>query len=237
MIEIVFGKIACGTMKYIGIDPTDLYCFSFGLSMGDLTEKEYPDISELKTRVEHGESLRLWFSRKSPEESCGFHWLMAELQEIENAEIFAVSLPDYFELPDNCTMTCSNWGEVEPELWKPLLEQKIILPAGQRVYAAMRWQELAQENAPLRAVINGSLVSVPADFYDHFIQRELKKQDGDFMEARLIANIIGICQLGIGDFLLHQRIEAFIQKGLLAVVSPAEEGTPSTRRILRKVQQ
>ena len=101
----------------------------------------------------------------------------------------------------------------------------------------MRWQELAQENAPLRAVINGSLVSVPADFYDHFIQRELKKQDGDFMEARLIANIIGICQLGIGDFLLHQRIEAFIQKGLLAVVSPAEEGTPSTRRILRKVQQ
>ena len=48
MIEIVFGKSACGTMKYIGIDPTDLYCFSFGLSMGDLAEKEYPDLSELK---------------------------------------------------------------------------------------------------------------------------------------------------------------------------------------------
>jgi hydrogenase maturation factor HypE len=57
------------------------------------------------------------------------------------------------------------------------------------------------------------------------------------MEARFIANIIGICQLGIGDFLLHQRIEAFIQKGLLAVVSPAEEETLPMRRILRKIQK
>lgn len=234
MMEAVFGRSAYGTMKYMGIDPTDLYYFSFGLSMGYLAEIKYPDLSELKLRVEHGESLRLWYSRNSPEEYCGFCWLMAQLQEIETAEIYAVSLPEYFELPDHCTMTCSDWGEVEPELWKPFLEQKILLPVGQRVYAAMRWQELEEENAPLRAIVNGSLVSVPADFYDHFILTELKKENTEFMEARLIAHVISFYQLGIGDTILHQRMDAFIEKGLLEIISPAEEGKPAVRRILRK---
>ena len=237
MMEIVFGRSAYGTMKYMGIAPADLYCFSFGLSMGNLKEKEYPDLSELKTRLENSESLRLWYSKKSPEECCGFYWLMAQLKDLEAAKIYAVSLPEYFERPNNCTITCSNWNDMEPEHWKPLLEQRITLPVGQRIFAAMRWQELERENAPLRAVVNGSLVSVPANFYDHFLFRELEKQDEDFLEARLIGNIMGIYQLGIGDELLHQRIESFIQKGLLEIVSPAEEGKPAIRRIVRKIQK
>ena len=40
MMEIVFGRSAYGTMKYMGITPADLYCFNFGLSMGDLTKKK-----------------------------------------------------------------------------------------------------------------------------------------------------------------------------------------------------
>ncbi len=52
-----------------------------------------------------------------------------------------------------------------------------------------------------------------------------------------IMKYIGICQLGIGDFILHQRIDVFIRKGILTVVTPAEKGTPSTRRILRKTQK
>lgn len=237
MMEVVFGRSACGTMKYMGIDPSDLYCFDLGLSMGDLTEKEYPDLTELKTRLEHGEELRLWFSQKSPEESCGFCWLMAELKDIETAALYAISLPDYFELPNDCTMTCSGWGSVEPELWKPLLQKKPPLLRAHAVGAAMHWLELEEENAPLRAVVNGSLVSVPADFYDHFIKRELEKQPDTFMEARLFGNVMGIYQLGIGDHLLHKRMEVFIKNGILEVVSPAEEGKPAVRRILRKVQK
>lgn len=237
MMEVVFGRSAYGTMKYMGIDPSDLYCFDLGLSMGDLTEKEYPDLTELKTRLEHGEELRLWFSQKSPEEYCGFCWLMAELKEIESAVLYAASLPNYFKLPDDCTLTCSDWGSVEPELWKPLLQQKTPLLRAHAIGAAMHWWELEAENAPLRAVVNGSLVSVPADFYDHFILRELEKETDAFIEARLIANVMGIYQLGIGDHLLHERMEIFIQEGILAVVSPAEEGKPATRRILRKIRK
>lgn len=237
MIEIVFGRNAYGTMKYMGIAPADIYCFNLGLSMGDLTKKEYPDLTELLTRAEHGEELRIWYSQKSPEEYCGFCWLMAKLKETETAKLYAVPLPDYFELPNNCTMTCSDWGEVEPELRKPFLQKKTPLLRAHFVGAYMHWQKLEEENAPLRAVVNGSLVSVPADFYDHFILRELEKETGEFMEARLIGKVMGFYQLGIGDELLHQRMETFIQKGILEIVSPAAEGNPASRRILRKVQK
>lgn len=237
MMEVVFGRSAYGTMKYMGIDSADIYYFDLGLSMGDLAEKEYPDLTELRTRVEHGEELRIWHSQKSPEESCGFCWLMAELKECETAVLYVSELPSYFELPKGYTMTCSDWGGVEPELWKPFLQQKTPLLRAHAVGAAMQWWELEGENAPLRAVVNGSLVSIPADFYDHFIERELEKETGAFMEARLIANVIGRYQLGIGDKLLHERMEAFIEKGNLEIVSPAEEGKPAARRILRKVQK
>lgn len=236
-MEIVFGKSAYGTLKYMGFDPTDLYCFELGLSMGDLNKKEYPDLTELKARLEHGEGLRIWYSEKSPEEACGFCWLMAELKEPEEAALYAVPLPAHFLLADGCVMTCSDWGGVGPEDWAPFLEEKPLLLPARRVGASLRWQELAKENAPLRAIVNGNLVSVPGDFYDHFLLRELEKQEGDFPEARLIGRVMGIYGLGIGDVLLHQRMEAFLEKGLLTVISPAEEGKPAARRILRKTQQ
>lgn len=237
MLEILFGRSAWGTMKYMGIAPADLYCFSLGLSMGDLTQKDYPDLTELQSRLEHGEPARLWYSQKNPEEYCGFCWLMAKIKEIEAAKLYAVPLPDYFELPDNCIMTCSDWGGVEPERWKPFLEQKTPLSVGQRVFAAMHWQALEAENAPLRAVVNGSLVSVPADFYDHFLLRELEKMPETFKEPLLIGNVMGSYQPGIGDELLHQRINTLLEKGILEILSVAEEGKPSARRILRKKQK
>lgn len=235
MTEIVFGKSAQGTMKYMGIAPADLYGFSLGLSMGDLKDKAYPDLTELKNRLEQGEPVRLWHSEKNPEEACGFHWLLTQLKELEAAKLYAVSLPDHFPLPDGTIMTCNDWGSVTPEDWAPLLEKKIPLLPAQRIGASMHWQELEQENAPLRAIVNGLLVSVPEDFYDHFLRKELEKQPETFLEAHLIGKVMGSYQLGIGDALLHQRVENFIEKGLLEVISPAE-GAP-LRRLLRKTQK
>ena len=54
----------------------------------------------------------------------------------------------------------------------------------------MHWARLQEENAPLRAVVNGQLVSVGEDFYDGFLLRELAAQDKEFMEARFIADML-----------------------------------------------
>jgi hypothetical protein len=64
---------------------------------------------------------------------------------------------------------------------------------------ASHWAELQKENAPLRAVINGRLQSVPENFYDDFILREIALEKNEFHEANLIGRIFGKYQLGIGD--------------------------------------
>ena len=76
-----------------------------------------------------------------------------------------------------------------------------------------------------------------ADFYDHFLLSEVEKQNDDFMEAILIGKVMAHYQLGLGDILLHQRVEALIEEGILETVSPAEVGKPPMRRLLRKIQK
>ena len=40
----------------------------------------------------------------------------------------------------------------------------------------MKWNQLQNENAPLRAMLNGKLQSVSEDIYDSFILREIAEQ-------------------------------------------------------------
>ena len=110
------------------------------------------------------------------------------------------------------------------------------LTAIERRYFANMWRELARENGPLRAVINGRLCTVGADFYDHFILRELQKQPAEFHEARLIGDILGRYQLGIGDSLIALRIEDFISRGMLEPITQPGEDRPLYHRYLRKVK-
>lgn len=59
---------------------------------------------------------------------------------------------------------------------------------------AYSWQTLQRENAPLRAVLNGQLVSVPETLYDDFILREIAAEQDEFREA----NVIGLAILSGG---------------------------------------
>lgn len=55
-----------------------------------------------------------------------------------------------------------------PPLEKELSEHE------QKVFAS-RWDELKEEDAPLRVLINGCLVGVKDDFYDFLIRRERRR--------------------------------------------------------------
>lgn len=72
---------------------------------------------------------------------------------------------------------------------------------------AWEWSELKAENARLRAVINGRLMSVSEDLYDRYICLEIAKMPEEFLEARVIGNVLGKYQLAVSDFWIHDRIE------------------------------
>ena len=100
----------------------------------------------------------------------------------------------------------------------------------QKVFAA-RWDELKEEDAPLRVLINGCLVGVKEDFYDFLIRRELP--EGEIIQARLIGNLLLKYPLGISDSWYMNRIKHMIETGEIKVVKEADE---IFRRSIRKEQ-
>lgn len=167
--------------------------------------------------LDDGESVRIWYS-DAPYSRCGFYSLCRILEEYEN-EVSTVKLPEYV-VRDKTIVSYHSWNEVSAEEFagflpyeKPLSREEI------RMYA-MLWRNLVEENSPLRAVVNGKVLSVPEDFYDFLIWRWLG--DVPVKEGRVIGNILGRTQLGVGDWWYAGRIEYYIGQGEIEIVEDSE---------------
>ena len=248
-----------------GGNSRDVFCFADDLSIGtisgdclseerihDLSEacslfpeesadcladlKEAKDsLEELIRRGSMGETIRIWYSEQ-PCEYCGVCWLLSELQKrMEKLpHMCTVKLPNRVE-SGNTIVHYLGWGEVSPEEFHQFLPlQTEVIPAFLCV-AASKWSELQTDHAPLRAVINGTLQSVPEDFYDFFIRKEIDRMEPEFHEAALIGTILGKDQLGISDTWIAMRIEKIVEQGFLVPVTRPRSGDMLYRRRLRKV--
>lgn len=192
-------------------------------------------LDKIAERLSTGEPLRVWYSDQ-PEELCGFYWLMAWLDKLHLPDgiVTEVRMPRFVEKEGGSYVCRNGWGDVSAEEWSDYLPlEEPISRSAVRFYAYC-WKTLQSENAPLRAVVNGQLRSVPVDFYDGFIREALAAQPVEFQEARAIGTVLGKYQLGIGDSFVAGRIEEMIRCGELeAVTEPPTDG-PGYHRILRK---
>lgn len=198
-------------------------------------EEARENLSKILQRSSEGETVRLWYSGQ-PDELCGFLWLTAQLDRLGDrcGPIRTVRLPSYGQRDDGTVVMWNGWGEVSPGEWSTFLPLEQPMPPVLRRAAAARWRALQEENAPLRALVNGQPVSVPAGFYDSFIRQALAEVSEEFHEAKLIGNIMVRFQLGIGDGWIANRIETMVASGELEVVTPAPEDGPTYSRVLRK---
>lgn len=189
----------------------------------------------MKRAIDDSEPMRLWYSN-NPDELCGLYWFLYQLHQQEecNGAVYLVKLPE-LEYRENGTMVKHmGWGEVAPEEFSRYIYlARPMLPVFENACAA-DWRQLMQENAPLRAVLNGRLRSMPVDLYDTFIEQEIERMPDEFNESILIGNVLGRHQLCIGDCLIALRIEEMIRDGKLAVITQPAEGDPLYRRILKK---
>lgn len=191
-------------------------------------------LSSLLERYRRGEELRLWYSH-TPDEECGMDWLMAQLQPLKGqAAVRLVCLPHWEYGKENTVIERGTWGEVAPGEWGAYLSRQETARPDLVSACAMEWRRLREENAPLRAVLNGRLQSVPEELYDGFLLRELAAQPEEFKMAVVIGNVLGKYRLGISDTWLALRMEKMLREGLLEVVRAAPEGDRSYSRTLRK---
>lgn len=193
------------------------------------------DLKTVQKRVAAGEPLRIWYSDQ-PDELCGLYWFMGQLDQwkVHCEQVSIVKLPDWETDEKGNIVRKSGCGEVAPEEWyRYFALQKPMLSAF-RQSCASHWQKLQEENAPLRAKLNGQLVSMTEKLYDEFILREIAAEGEEFQEAMVVGRVLGKYQLGIGDFWIAYRIEEMIRAGKLEAVSEAAEDMPIYRRLLKK---
>ena len=214
-----------------------LFAASFGGSEAEREQIISESLNELQanlqtvlTRSANGEELRIWYSA-GPDDACGLCWLLAKLNELaHHGPVQLIKLPVWEYGEGETMMAYTGWGEIGPGEWGRYLPLAQTAKPALLQACARRWKELQRENAPLRVCLNGGLQSVPENFYDSFLLRELERLPEEFLEASLVGNVLGRYQLGVGDGWLALRIEAFCRQGLLEVV---QDG-PGIRRRLRQ---
>lgn len=181
---------------------------------GDVYAEE---LRRLEQFLDEGETVRIWYS-DAPYSRCGLYHLCRILTGHGN-EVHVVKLPEYI-VGGKVITSYRNWGEAAAEEFAGFLScEKILSREEMRMYAWL-WDELVEDNSPLRAVINGRVLGVPEDFYDFLIWKKLTAQP--VKEARLIGDILGNYPVGIGDWWYAKRIEYYIQRGTICVIEDSE---------------
>lgn len=188
------------------------------ISLANHWEENLAGLQKLKDSAQNGEHVRIWYS-DAPYSICGFYFINSVLKEYK-CKVTAIKLPKYQTQKNGTVISYSSWGEVNPGKFYQFLPLETRILKLEQKFIASKWTELKKQNTPIRAVINGKLTSVNEDFYDYFIR--LNIPEGEFFMARLIGEVLGRYQLGVGDWWFAQRIRNMIVKGELEVVSDNE---------------
>lgn len=204
----------------------------------EILERANQDLKTIRERAVAGEALRIWYSNQ-PDEMCGLYWFMGQLNQwnVHDGQVSIVKLPEWEADENGNIMRKHSWSEVAPKEWQRYISlQKTVSPVFIQSCGS-RWQELQAESAPLRAVLNGQLVSTSEKLYDDFIFSEIAAEGDEFHEAKIIGRVLGKYQLGIGDSWVALRIEEMINDGKLEAVNACDKDMPIYHRVLKKCTQ
>ncbi len=186
------------------------------------------DYKRLLDYAQKGGEIRIWWS-DAPYSACGYYSIISILERC-NCKITAVKLPKYLSLDKKNVTTFSSWGEVEAGFFYYFLPYEKEIPKWQLKEISNEWQQLKKENAPLRAVINGTLNSVSEDFYDAFLKALMPA--GEFTMAHLINEILTKKKLGVSDRWYQMRINNMIEREELCIIKDAPD---EFSKILKRV--
>lgn len=175
------------------------------------------------------EPIRLWICPGDPGELCGLYCVCYIMGD-SGTPLSVVRIPGEIERDGGITWYRGT-GEVPAEELGALAAQETPVSALMRCSYATLWSGLTRENAPLRAVVNGRIMGVPADFYDFALRAQMP--EGECRVAHLIGRTLGEMP-GVGDRWLFLRIREMIAAGELIEVLPPEGDHPYSGTVRRR---
>lgn len=189
---------------------------------------KYPGWEYLCSAMEKEESLRIWYS-ENPKELCGFYYLCSLLTTYP-VDVFAVHVPDRKQYgKDGTYRPVYTTGQLDSDDVGEIVESAVKLSAEEIKMYADEWNRLKQENAPLRTVIAGRIVSVYESFYDSIIWKYIPTEP--MTEARICGDALYAMQY-IHHGWLTLRIQKMIDNGMIIIAEDNE--TKSKRLLCRK---
>lgn len=170
----------------------------------DFFDRQQNDIKELLDFAKTHEHIRFWRSRE-PHNLCAFAYTCYLLSNIK-CDITYIDLPEHM----------SSWSFVPSNKYCEYLHFEEKLDLNKKLFYINKWIELKNENASMRAIVNGTLTSVDENFYDQFILSSITKDEN--IIADVILNISNNYRLGISPHLIYLRIMAMVNANKLQVL-------------------
>ena len=126
-------------------------------------------------------------------------------------------------------------GEVAPNLMPYFYQHRRQLTETEQGQLLSGWKRLQEENAPLRAMVDGRVQSVPADFYDEAILSGIT--EAEMPAAHAVGRAMGELDMKtgnrVGDMFIFARIRALAQAGKIQIVHDAPTYRDMTIRKIR----
>lgn len=212
------------------------YILDMYMQSGYLTDPE--DIEELKESISsycrdlervveaarNGEEIRVW-NEISPASISGFYHLCSVLDPYDVGFEYIEIPHNFIDLGDPTSDLMENAIYDHLEDLKKLQTSVSYLDVN---YYSLFWEQLAEENAPLRAMVNGQLISVPEDIFDFIILKHLTTPK---QEHAVIGEILISDQRYLSDTWLAKRIQKLIDKGKIVILE--DNSVPYQRTIIR----
>lgn len=173
-------------------------------------DKAIKSYEGFKERIQNDEAVRIWLDT-TPNDLCGFLFAMELLSDV-SSKVSVIVLPKV-EIKEGSVIEHSSWGEIEPLDFYKYSKYERELPKELIQALAWKWSNLKKENAPLRVVINGNIVSVQEDFYDSFIRQAFPSDESTII--RMISDIIANQPLFLSDSFITNRIKKMLANGEL----------------------
>lgn len=251
MLDLTFSDSAAGSLymmrNRLSTDgsPAEVLPLWMALDTGDLSGPEarravyqdlYGYIAEVPEEMERmnrtalarldraeaaDEPVRLWLCPGDPAEMCNLLFLCDRYADAA-PKLSVVRIPDRVVDEQAGTVTTyRSTGEIPPEALISMVRYEQPLGDAERRAYTLEWRKLVQENAPLRVIVNGRLMSVPEDFYDHALRANLP--GGTFTAAWPIGRTLSQMS-GVGDRWLYVRLMAMVRAGeLIEVAGPTDD--------------
>ncbi len=165
-------------------------------------------IGQLQAAIDRGDAIRVWWS-DHPDDRLGFMWVCSLMKDVPN-QLTQVKVP--LERVTSGSPTAIqqlvSLAEWDGDAALAFLDGATDVPASERLALSDEWAQQVAENAPLRVMVNGHTLGVPADFWDKLIAAEIRPNKSIIWT---IGRVLGELPVGLPDWWVRGRLVALHQ--------------------------